>query len=162
MAISESGFWSWLRTQLKRPDVDVQRIESPRTGKGIPDLNLCIAGQEVWVELKAAKVNKSDQLVTIGIRPEQANWLAKRARLGSSVWLLVNIPGQSDTMALFDGLRAAQLYYEEGCWTVDQVLRRATAHFPRHRDSIPTLLSYLTCWPACQPTNKQGGINYAE
>lgn len=46
----EQEFYKYLKPKLIG---HVQRLESGSTAKGIPDLNICYAGCEVWVELKA-------------------------------------------------------------------------------------------------------------
>lgn len=60
-----------------------QRIETGGTGRGIPDINGCLDGIEVWVE------NKATDGWTAGLRPEQVGWIDRRARAGGRVFVLV-------------------------------------------------------------------------
>lgn len=51
-----------------------QTIETT-TGRGVPDLNLCLDGNETWIELKAQGYRPV-------MRPEQVAWLHQRVRSG--------------------------------------------------------------------------------
>ena len=60
-----------------------QRVETGGTGRGIPDINGCLDGVEVWIE------NKATDGWTAGLRPEQVGWIDRRARAGGRVFVLV-------------------------------------------------------------------------
>lgn len=60
-----------------------QRVETGGTGRGIPDINGCMDGVEVWVE------NKATDGWTAGLRAEQVGWIDRRARAGGRVFVLV-------------------------------------------------------------------------
>lgn len=81
MTASDGGLWPLVKAGL--PQWDWQRIETGGTGRGIPDLNGCLMGNEIWVELKAADGWKPH------IRPEQIGWAERRARAGGRVFLAV-------------------------------------------------------------------------
>lgn len=66
----ERGFYEWLRGRMDHT-VHVQRIENT-TSSGVPDLNMCCQGREVWIELKV-KLKQG-----ILLRKEQYAWLHKR------------------------------------------------------------------------------------
>lgn len=61
-------------TNIER--VHWQAIETGSTGKGIPDLNGCASGHELWIEMK-----KADHWA-VEIRPEQVAWIERRVRNG--------------------------------------------------------------------------------
>jgi hypothetical protein len=65
-------------------DVHWQSIESSATGQGIPDLNGCCQGQDVWLELKYTEHLKTKN---IGLKPPQIAWIYKRAKAGGNVWI---------------------------------------------------------------------------
>lgn len=60
-----------------------QRIETGSTGRGIPDMNGCAAGQEIWIE------NKKADHWAVEIRPEQVGWIERRVRAGGRVFIAV-------------------------------------------------------------------------
>ena len=76
----ESLLWKQLRDNL--PKVHWQRIETGITGAGVPDVNGCLDGKEVWVELKRVKGRQ------IGLRPMQIAWLATRTKYGGRGYVL--------------------------------------------------------------------------
>jgi len=61
-----------------------QSIESSATGQGIPDLNGCYAGIDVWIETKYTEHHRTKN---IGLKPMQIAWLYKRAKAGGNVWI---------------------------------------------------------------------------
>lgn len=65
------------------PQVHWQRIETGRTGSGIPDLNGCYSGVEAWAELKVHPSKLSSL---------QRNWLNARAKAGGNVWVVIGYP----------------------------------------------------------------------
>jgi|TARA_Y100000114_G_scaffold85727_1_gene79229 Holliday junction resolvase len=83
--LKERAFWNLVNVNLQ--NLHIQRIETGGTGRGIPDFNACCEGVEFWVELKV--VNSGNK---IGLRPEQAGWLLKRAKHGGKCFVLVRTP----------------------------------------------------------------------
>ena len=59
------------------------RVENSGLGRGVPDLNGCLMGIEVWLELKAT------QGWAVLVLPEQAAWAERRARAGGRVFFAV-------------------------------------------------------------------------
>ena len=53
------------------------------TGAGVPDVNGCGKGKEIWIELK--EIHSGNQLT---LRPMQISWLAKRASHGGQVFVM--------------------------------------------------------------------------
>lgn len=79
MAEIDGGLSRILREFLPGPHW--QRIETALTGLGIPDMNACHGGREVWIELKQTSGWKP------AIRPEQGAWAWKRYHSGGHVFL---------------------------------------------------------------------------
>jgi|TARA_R100001163_G_scaffold16074_1_gene14497 Holliday junction resolvase len=76
----EAQLWKLLRDNV--PSVHWQRIETGMTGAGVPDVNGCLNGKEVWIELKYVVGRK------LGLRPMQISWLASRTRHGGDCYVL--------------------------------------------------------------------------
>ena len=72
----------WAEISKHTTGVDWCRIESGLTGGGIPDLNGCRDGVEVWMELKQTSA------WSVRIRPDQVGWAERRIRRGGRVFLL--------------------------------------------------------------------------
>jgi len=68
--------------QKKLPLVHWQRIETGGTGRGIPDLNGCYAGVEVWIENKKVSGHKVHTM-----DPQQVAWLERRVRYGGRAFV---------------------------------------------------------------------------
>ena len=83
-----------------------QRIETGSTGTGIPDINICFKGKEIWVELKLIKGKRVD------LTPTQVAWLMKRAKAGGHTWILARHTydgvriGKGDNIYLWKGIHA--------------------------------------------------------
>jgi hypothetical protein len=63
----------------------MQAIESWSTGQGVPDMNLCLEGSEVWIENKQT----SAWALAHPLTPEQVGWIERRARAGGRVFIAV-------------------------------------------------------------------------
>lgn len=76
----EAGLWRAIKQNL--PMVHWQRIESGSTSQGIPDLNGCYQGHEVWLELKAKR----------GVLSKwQINWARQRRDAGGRVFMVKDL-----------------------------------------------------------------------
>ena len=78
---------AYYRLKNLYPDAHWQRIENS-VGVGCPDVNVCLKGKEVWIELKEGRVNKQGR-VCIKVRPAQRAWVMRRLRSGGNVFLAV-------------------------------------------------------------------------
>jgi len=76
---TDGGLNGYIQDNMKF--VDWQRIETGGTGRGIPDLNGCYRGVEIWIELKQTEA------WSVAIRSEQVGWAEKRMRYGGRVFL---------------------------------------------------------------------------
>lgn len=90
--------------QRRLRDWHWQAIETGGTGLGIPDLNGCRRGHEVWLELKATASWK------VIVNPEQVGWAEARMRAGGNVYMAVRQQGSSrDKLWLLSGEAARPL-----------------------------------------------------
>ena len=64
-----------------------QPIETGSTGSGVPDLNGCWDGVEVWLELKAVRAGIKVKSLTAF----QIGWIWKRVKRGGNVWIAVRV-----------------------------------------------------------------------
>lgn len=71
------------RIKKGMPWVHWQRFEDTLSS-GIPDLNGCYQGVEVWIEAKVAKPSGK-----VAMRPAQVAWLTQRWASGGRAWILV-------------------------------------------------------------------------
>jgi Holliday junction resolvase len=78
----ESQLWTLVKQHIPK-DAHVQRIETGLTGKGVPDLNYCQNGKEIWIELKSIRGNKSQ------LSPFQIAWIHNRAKAGGNCYVLI-------------------------------------------------------------------------
>ena len=78
---NEQTFVQWLRGLFTERDEDWTRIES-MTENGIPDINICKCGIDVWVE---AKVRYPKGVL---LRKEQYAWAVRRSECGGSIYCL--------------------------------------------------------------------------
>ena len=117
----DGGLCSLFQRYLR--DWHWQRIETGGTGNGIPDINGCSDGIEVWIEAKVCTGWKPT------VRSEQVGWLERRFRAGGRVFLAVRQRGSTrDTLWLLSPLAARRLImgdrlneldpkiYVLGCW----------------------------------------------
>lgn len=88
---------------------DYQRIETGGTGRGIPDVNLCWRGIEIWVELKVVSGKK------INITAEQCAWHYRRVRSGGRTFIVARDKvdgvrkGKYDKMYVWSGTEAVNV-----------------------------------------------------
>ena len=98
--MSEASAWSTLRKELKRAGCHIQRFED-KLAQGIPDANICLDGDEAWLEGKFLKAwpKRDSTLVRITLSPQQVNWLVDRQSHGGNVFVWMRAP---DGWWLFD------------------------------------------------------------
>lgn len=80
------------------PKFHWQSVESPFTGKGIPDSNYCFNSVEGWVEHKRAEGTR------VKFKVEQIGWHLRRARAGGRTFIAVRKrTGKIDDLYLYRG-----------------------------------------------------------
>lgn len=77
--MKESQFWALVKGKLPG---HVERVENALT-RGTPDVNMCVEGTELWLELKVL-----DDKGHCDLRPEQYLWHRKRQEHGGRVFVL--------------------------------------------------------------------------
>jgi len=87
---TESQLWSWLRGVL--PYGHWIRVEN-RIELGTPDVNGCVRGHDVWLELKYSKkvLPATSPFKKRGLSKEQVIWLQERAGVGGNAWIVAGV-----------------------------------------------------------------------
>lgn len=104
----ESKLWGLFKDHLP-VGAHFQRVETGGTGLGIPDVNLCYDGSEIWVELKIISGKR------VPLRPEQIAWHYKRFAAGGRTFILARDKfdgprkGKGDTLYLWPGQLVLEL-----------------------------------------------------
>lgn len=96
---TDGGLRKLFRDHL--PQVDFVSVEMHRAGRGVPDVNYCVAGCEGWIEMK--------RIVSgwrVRVSPEQVGWAERRIRVGGRVLAAIR---REDEMAMFSGLQLRSL-----------------------------------------------------
>jgi len=105
--VKESYFWQTVKAHI--PEVHWSRIENV-AGSGIPDLNGCLNGKEVWIELKMFRGNR------ITLRSSQLVWMTKRLRVLGDVVVMAR---KDDEIWLINGRQVVEM-------TSDPVISKST------------------------------------
>ena len=92
----EAALWSLVKQHLPK-DAHFQRIETGGTGRGVPDVNYCQQGKEVWIELKSVSGLKSE------VSSFQIAWLYNRVKSGGNCFVLIRkVNSKEKEIKLFD------------------------------------------------------------
>lgn len=93
----ESALWDRCKTaaktlRLMRHRVDLQRIENA-VGVGHPDVEGCIDGGQVWIELKSCdRPKRADTPIRPKKRISQDQWHSARSKAGCRInWILIQV-----------------------------------------------------------------------
>lgn len=78
----EASLWGLVKDNMPK-EIHSQRIETGGTGKGVPDVNYCHEGKEIWMELKSIDGLKSE------LSPFQMAWLFNRSKVGGNCFVLI-------------------------------------------------------------------------
>lgn len=77
----EAQLWQLVKSNFPKGS-HVQRIETGGTGRGIPDVNFCHEGKDIWIELKSISGNK------LTLTEFQIVWMHKRVTSGGRCFVL--------------------------------------------------------------------------
>lgn len=77
----DGGLRKIFRDKLEEPDW--QPIETGDLYPGVPDMNGCWSGREIWIEFKQTTHWQ------LSFRPEQVSWIHRRTRAGGLCWIAV-------------------------------------------------------------------------
>ena len=109
----ESALWKRIRDTAvpellyKKHKVDLQRLENA-VGQGHPDVEGCIDGAQVWIELKSEdRPARLTTLIHPKTRPSQSIWHKERTKAGSRIhWVLLQVgEGRKARLYLIPGDR---------------------------------------------------------
>ena len=98
----ESAFWGLIKAAMHRVcpvGMHFSRIENI-SGSGVPDVNMCKDGREMWIELKIARGNQ------VLFQPSQLAWITQHVACGGNVFVLVR---KNNEMRLYLGADAVHL-----------------------------------------------------
>ena len=94
--MKEAGLYQRLRRKILAtfPSARIDRVENGLVD-GMPDVNMCIKGKDVWLELKYIEGwparDTTQVLGRRGLRPEQINWHIKQGLAGGTSFIVVGI-----------------------------------------------------------------------
>lgn len=88
---SESALWTCLRGKLPS-QAHAVRVENT-VQVGTPDVNFCLGGLDVWLELKQLDdwPKREKTRVVLGMREGQAPWIIKRTIAGGLAFVFAQI-----------------------------------------------------------------------
>jgi len=103
----EARLWASVRTHLKRDLDRIDRVENA-VADGQPDVNGCIQGEDVWIELKAPSEPKRATTALMAnnhkLLQSQVNWFARQRQAGGIAFILL----RTETLLLLvDGTKHA-------------------------------------------------------
>jgi len=86
--MSESDFAREVKQSLLNVDsnIHISSVESHLTSAGIPDLDVCIDGEENHIELKWSWEDNAPE-----IRPTQVRWFKNRCKAGGNPWIFAKV-----------------------------------------------------------------------
>lgn len=94
--MNEAGLYQRLRKKIlvTFPSARIDRVENGLVD-GMPDVNMCIGGKDIWMELKYIPEwparDTTQVLGRRGLRPEQVNWHIKQGLAGGTSFIIVGI-----------------------------------------------------------------------
>lgn len=119
--MAESTDYKTFKANVPQPGDRLDRIENVVV-TGMPDINMCIGGTEVWIEQKSPKepVRKTTALFGSNhkVSQEQANWMLRQRKAGGKCYFLISTDKR---WMLVGGFLADQL----NSMTVDEILDNA-------------------------------------
>ena len=90
--MSEKIAYDAFRKNAAHPLDRIHRIEN-LVGFGFPDVNACMSGVEMWIEIKAPKEPKRATTPLFGsnhkLSQDQKNWFLAQSNAGGIGWLLI-------------------------------------------------------------------------
>lgn len=90
--MAESTDYKTFKANVPEPGDRLDRIENPLV-VGMPDINMCIGGTEVWIEQKSPKEPVRSTTPLFGsnhkISQEQQNWFLRQRQAGGKCYFLI-------------------------------------------------------------------------
>lgn len=90
--MKESLMWKKLKKHLEKSSILLQRIESGRTGLGIPDIYYTKSGSSGWIELKELPYEFKTSIpyyINIPFRKGQLAWISKFSSYINNIYILM-------------------------------------------------------------------------
>jgi hypothetical protein len=128
----EARLWTVMRDKMFKPGVDrYDRIENALLSvSGQPDVNGCLEGEDVWIELKAPTEPKRDDTPLLGcsanheLLQSQMNWMTKQKQAGGIAFVLIRTDKR---LMLVDGTKYATGQHFNR-YTVNQMIHVSLFH----------------------------------
>lgn len=90
--MAESADYKTFKANVPESGDRLDRIENPMV-VGIPDINMCIEGTEIWIEQKSPKEPKRSTTALFGsnhkVSQGQQNWFLRQQRAGGKCYFLI-------------------------------------------------------------------------
>ncbi len=119
--MAESTDYKTFKANVPQPGDRLDRIENVVV-TGMPDINMCIGGTEVWIEQKSPKEPKRSTTALFGsnhkVSQEQANWMLRQRKAGGKCYFLISTDKR---WMLIGGFLADQI----NSMTVDELMEQA-------------------------------------
>jgi hypothetical protein len=133
---NETQFRRLLIRDLDMDGVHACPIESHAHTPGIPDMNVCQWGCEVWYELKFARF---DRKKPVDVRSVQVRWADARTQAGGRVWFILGQQHESGSVRylLVPGSEAHSI---AGLSTVDRWERFAVYVFNNREELVKWMI----------------------
>ena len=91
--MAESTDYKTFKANVPQAGDRLDRIENVVV-TGMPDINMCIGGVEVWIEQKSPKEPKRSTTPLFGsnhrVSQEQANWMLRQRKAGGKCYFLIS------------------------------------------------------------------------
>jgi hypothetical protein len=126
---NEGHFRRWIMGYAEGMGYHVTWVESHEVSAGVPDLNICVGGIDLWIELKAMKNG------SVKMRPPQKSWHSERFARGGMSWVLV-CDIENMQFLLVTGTMAASLTTNANQW------RAVAVNMPMDKNFFTTLKGY--------------------
>lgn len=94
--MKESGLYQRIRRQIIAafPLARIDRVENGLVD-GMPDVNACMAGKDIWMELKHLEKWPARATTPVlgrrGLRPEQINWHIRQHAAGGISFIVMGV-----------------------------------------------------------------------
>ena len=95
---TETTLWNWLKNARKEANsknethlLHINRVENILVS-GMPDVELCHKGQQIWVELKVkAFPKRANTPIKIRFEPAQRPWIGRRTKAQGCAFVLLQL-----------------------------------------------------------------------
>jgi hypothetical protein len=91
--MSEKTAYDWLRTKVFLSVDRVDRLEN-LVVVGMPDVNVCVCGTELWIEIKAPKEPARAKTALFAsnhkLSQDQINWMLRQRKANGNAYIFIN------------------------------------------------------------------------